>query len=249
MSCLACRLRHWIVRSEPLFLHAGFQNFKACSCRRTGVKHDDPGPRNARTMKGLMIHRRLAKWLVVLVPAWLTGQTVRVDLSPPIRESGRTIALIQLSAPPGAEPAAIQWTLLGDTVKSAQIEPGEQAVDAKKQITCATPIKGQMTCLVWGRNRNVVHDGVIAKVIIPGAAFHMRLSRLYAASAEGLSLAVQPSSERDDNANSFLPGLSATNAGIALLAIFALIYLARRLSASHSISKRRRASRRSGLLR
>lgn len=189
------------------------------------------------------------KWLVVLTPAWLVGQTVSVDLSPPIQESGRAIALVQLVCQPGAEPAALQWTLRGGTAKPLQIEPGEQVSAAKKQITCSHS-KGQTTCVIWGLNRNLIHNGIVAKVIAPGAGLHLRLSRISAASADGRSLAVERASESEDapDANPSKGRVSAVLIGAALLVILVAVYLVRRRAVSRTISKRARVTRRSGSL-
>lgn len=186
--------------------------------------------------------------LVLLVPVSLMGQTVSVNLSPPIQESGRAIALVQLSSPAKAQPAALQWTLRG-TVKALQIEPGEQAITAKKQITCSAYAKGEITCVVWGPNRNIIHSGIVAKVIAAGTGFPGHLSRISAASADGSSLAVQMPPDSDASAaKSLSPDLSEILAAMVLLAILIAIYVIRRKSAGRSISKQAPASGRNASL-
>jgi hypothetical protein len=193
---------------------------------------------------------RFVKWLVVLAPGSLIGQTVSLTVSPPIQESERAIAVIQLFSQPKAEPAALQWTLRGVTTKPPKVEPGEQAIAAKKRITCSAPEKGQMTCLVWGPNRNVIHNGIVAELIMPGGGFHVHLSQISAASVDGSSLAAQMPSDSGGTreARSFLPRFPVIFAGAILLAIFIAIYLLRRMSAERSISKQAPASGRSGSL-
>ena len=212
---------------------------------RKQIRSRRPGRRNA-----VPTGMRFIRWLIVLAPALLIGQTVSLDLSPPIRESGRTIALVQLFSRAGGEPAALQWTLRGQPAKSVQIEAGEQAIAAKKQITCAHS-KDQITCVIWGANRNLIHNGLVAKVIVPGTGFHLRLGHISAASADGGSLAIEASSGSGEapDAKPLLPGFSAILAGAALLGILLAIYLVRRLSSGRPISKRRQASGRSGPLR
>lgn len=199
----------------------------------------------------LLARKRLLKWFFAVLPACLVGQAVSVDLSPPIKVSDRTIALVQLTARPGAEPAALEWTLYGDAGKSLQMEAGEQAIAAKKKITCAAHPKGRTTCLVWGPNRNLIHNGIVAKIAFVGRPMHLRLGHFSAASEDGGSLTVHTSADASDEngALSFFSSFSVLAAGSLLLAVFLVVYFARRLSTRPSLNKRTRASGRTAALR
>jgi len=184
--------------------------------------------------------RKVGWWSLFLAPAWLAAQTVSVDVSPAIPANGRALALIQLHHQTGAQPAALQWTVrLASETGRLQVEPGEQAIAAKKRIECASAAD-QITCVMWGPNRNLIQDGLVAKVTVSergSSAPHLLLARVSAVSAEGSSISVQAhpdgsqSQQPRSATSSFL--LSMAGIGLLFLVIRGAVYLARsRLAAA-----------------
>lgn len=166
----------------------------------------------------------------------LSGQVVSLDLSPAIVESGRAIAIIALRTSGGPGPAALQWTLRG-FAKAAQVEPGEQALVAKKQITCARS-HNRTTCILWGRNANVIHDGIVAKLVLPGStnAGQIRLVTAIAVSQDGRALTV--------HSDSFSRGTRDRGYRLITLASVAMLLLLMAALAARSVTRRRRLTNR-----
>lgn len=185
---------------------------------------------------GMRVHAFL---LLVSLP--LSAQIVSLDVSPPLVESGRSIAIMALRTSGGPEPAALEWISSG-LAQTVRVEPGEQALTAKKQVTCARS-HDRTTCILWGRNANVIHDGIIAKLVLPGNTNvgQIRLATAMAVSADGRALTVHSDSfsRRTRDRGYRLTALASVAILLLLMAAYAVRNVAhRRRLANRGITQR-----------
>ena len=112
---------------------------------------------------------------MILWSRWLVLALVGVRLSPAqvvsldqgslrLQEPSRIVSAVQLRSP-GVQPASLQWSFHYDErqVGRVLVEAEDAALAAGKAVRCSSQ-KTPMTCIVWGLNRNVIGDGVVAKV-------------------------------------------------------------------------------------
>lgn len=109
---------------------------------------------------------------------------------------GRVVTTISLDNSELIEPAALEWTFrYGKSVlHHVAATPGQQAVLADKQITCASAPE-QTTCATWGFNQKTMKSGVIAHVVLTFAdpSTEAKVVSFYpkaAATADGQSLPI-----------------------------------------------------------
>lgn len=92
---------------------------------------------------------------------------VSISLSSNPMTVDRSVIKIMIASDNDSRVVALQWTLRYkvDEVNHIDVGPGPEAISAGKQINCANA-KGQLTCILWGLNRNVLRNGNIAKVTV-----------------------------------------------------------------------------------
>ena len=95
----------------------------------------------------------------------VSAQTGNLSLSSGSATAAGVVTL-PLSLTGGAQPAAIQWTLLySSDISAVTVTDGPAVVNASKTTTCASS-PGKTICLVAGLNQNSVVDGVLANVTL-----------------------------------------------------------------------------------
>lgn len=70
---------------------------------------------------------------------------------------------ISMNSSSGTLPSVVQWTLnySSTSLSGMSLQPGSAAVAAGKTLSCASRT-GSVSCVVWGMNRNIVPNGVVA---------------------------------------------------------------------------------------
>jgi hypothetical protein len=108
---------------------------------------------------------------------------------------------ISLSADSRYRVAALKWSLNYQqaNIVSVQVTAGETAAAANKTVVC-TSTEGSTTCLLYGINRNVVSNGVVAEATFelsprPRSSILVRLTNVTAATPDGASLPVSGDSD------------------------------------------------------
>lgn len=106
-----------------------------------------------------------------VVPIFLTAPMLSLAqmasleaLSVNMQEPPRIVTALELTTDGVAKPSSLQWRFQynGNQISRIVIDPGEIATLAGKRISCSSH-KDEMTCILWGLNRNAVADGVVAK--------------------------------------------------------------------------------------
>ncbi len=94
----------------------------------------------------------------------LLAQPETLTLSSGSAIPGSTVSLdLSLISPAGSEPAGLQWTFLFSptAISNVSVAAGAAAVAAGKSLSC-TLGSGTYTCVLWGLNSAIVHNGVVA---------------------------------------------------------------------------------------
>lgn len=103
--------------------------------------------------------------IFLMVPMLLLAQMASLEaVSVNMQEPPRIVTALELTTDGVAKPSSLQWRFQynGNQISRIVIDPGEIATLAGKRISCSSH-QGEMTCILWGLNRNAVADGVIAK--------------------------------------------------------------------------------------
>jgi hypothetical protein len=81
-----------------------------------------------------------------------------------LQEPPRIVHAVQLRNS-GVQSASLQWSFHYDErqIGRVLVEAEDAALAAGKTVRCSSQ-KTPMTCIVWGLNRNVISDGVVAKI-------------------------------------------------------------------------------------
>lgn len=140
--------------------------------------------------------RTVRRWLpAILWTSGLCAQTC-LSLSPPVITAEGTAEFdLSLYSPRGTAPAAVQWTFQYEAsrISGLTVTEGPALQASLKTVICDGDVTPH-NCLAAGLNKRIIIDGVIAKVtavLAPGATTAaMQITRLSAASAEGISIPV-----------------------------------------------------------
>ncbi len=112
-----------------------------------------------------------------LIPIWpgaLNAQTCLVLSPATITADGSALLDLSLFMPPGAAPAAVQWTFQypSTSISSLTVDDGPMLTSAGKTAICSGSAAAYH-CLAVGLNTKSIGNGVIAKVtavLAPGAS-------------------------------------------------------------------------------
>jgi hypothetical protein len=109
--------------------------------------------------------RSLIVAAVLALPSIVVGKGVTLSLGSAVAKPGWTVDLpITLSG--GAQPAALQWSLgFSPDVTGVTVVAGPSAKAAGKAVSCSAN-----TCLLFGVNKAIIADGVIATATFQIAA-------------------------------------------------------------------------------
>ena len=107
----------------------------------------------------------LARVLIVLVGAASQARAQRATVSlgsGGLAPGGSATVAISLSTSGGVEPAGLQWTMSYPmAITNVSVVAGGSANAAGKTVTC-NATSGRTICIVFGLNRLIVSDGVVA---------------------------------------------------------------------------------------
>ncbi len=118
---------------------------------------------------------QLAIVLVLTLAAPAVAQQATLSLSSGSSVPGGSISLdVSLTTSGGAQHAAVQWTMTypPSAVATVSVAAGASATAAGKTLSCAGT-SGNMECILWGLNANILGDGQLATAtftIAPGAS-------------------------------------------------------------------------------
>jgi hypothetical protein len=116
-------------------------------------------------MNVIITIRLYAAIVLLFMAESVSAQTGNLSLSSG-SATAAGIVTVPLSLTGGAQPAAIQWTLLySSDITAVTVTDGPAVVNASKTTTCASS-PGKTICLVAGLNQNSLGDGVLANVTL-----------------------------------------------------------------------------------
>jgi hypothetical protein len=119
---------------------------------------------------------------------------------PTITADGTALLDLSLSSPPGAAPAALQWTLQYSptVITSFAVDDGPSLTSAGKTSICAGDAAAY-NCLAIGANTNAIANGVIATltaVLAPGFPTPtVQIQSALGASPEGYLIPIRVSTD------------------------------------------------------
>jgi hypothetical protein len=143
-----------------------------------------------------------AFYLALFCACCASGQNVGLSMAHTTGLAGTKVsAPISLSADSQFQVAALEWSFSypDADIVAVEVTAGEAAVAADKTVLCAST-EGTTTCLLYGINRNLVSNGVVAEATFelsprPHSSITVQLKNVIAVTPDSNSLPVSGDSE------------------------------------------------------
>jgi len=146
------------------------------------------------------------RWLLLLWTIAIHAQTCMLLSRPVLTPDGTMTFDLSLRSASGARASTLQWTFQYSiaNIAALRVDDGPALAPSGKSTFCAGN-PGSLDCVAGGFNRNIISDGIVAKVTATlGPGFdsaNLIFSSALGASPEGFFISVMAKSNADAHSN------------------------------------------------